>query len=124
MIKFKGYQVAPAELEDILLSHDAVSDAAVIGVFDEELQTELPVAYIVLKKGVVRNEETALDILDYLKGRTVNYKHLRGGLVWIDLIPKSSSGKILKRELRVRLGDVDRGKRIGGVDYSRYRAKL
>ncbi|KAL2809230.1 hypothetical protein BJX63DRAFT_406329 [Aspergillus granulosus] len=122
MIKFKGFQIAPTELEDILLDHEAVSDAAVIGVWNEEMQTEVPLAYIVGKGGVDGNNGVvALAIMEHLKGKTVHYKHLRGGVIWIEQIPKSPSGKILKRELRDRVGGVDRGKQIVAPEYARYR---
>ncbi|KAL3463342.1 hypothetical protein BJX64DRAFT_276481 [Aspergillus heterothallicus] len=126
MIKFKGFQIAPTELEDILLDHDAVSDAAVIGVWNEEMQTEVPLAYIV-RKGPASvkdgdNVVVALSIMEHLKAKVVHYKHLRGGVIWIEKIPKSPSGKILKRELRDRVGGVDKERQIVAPGYARYRA--
>ncbi|KAL2868797.1 acyl--CoA ligase [Aspergillus lucknowensis] len=126
MIKFKGYQIAPTELEDILLDHPAVSDAAVIGVWNEEMQTEVPLAYIV-RKGEAENrgDGVALSIMEHLKSKVVHYKRLRGGIIWISQIPKSPSGKILKRALRDRIGTLDNGKQIVDPEYARYRsAKL
>ncbi|KAE8421944.1 putative phenylacetyl-CoA ligase [Aspergillus pseudocaelatus] len=119
LIKFKGYQVAPAELEDLLLEHNAVRDAAVIGVMNHDLASEVPLAYIVVKAGQPENEATAQLILDHIKDRTVSYKHIRGGIVFSKEIPKSPSGKILKRKL---LEDaVSKGVRpIGAVKYSKY----
>ncbi|KAL3454561.1 hypothetical protein BJX65DRAFT_315727 [Aspergillus insuetus] len=132
MIKFKGFQIAPTELEDILLDHDAVSDAAVIGVWNEEMQTEVPLAYLVRKKTKMGHSDAdsyagdgiavALSIMDHLKAKVVHYKHLRGGVIWIEQIPKSPSGKILKRTLRDRVGGVDKGKQIVAPEYARYRA--
>ncbi|KAJ0422257.1 putative phenylacetyl-CoA ligase [Aspergillus carlsbadensis] len=132
MIKFKGFQIAPTELEDILLDHGAVSDAAVIGVWNEEMQTEVPLAYVVRKKANMGHSNAkadagdsnavALTIMDYLKAKVVHYKHLRGGVIWIEQIPKSPSGKILKRTLRDRVGGVDKGKQIVAPEYARYRA--
>ncbi|KAL3474462.1 putative phenylacetyl-CoA ligase [Aspergillus californicus] len=122
MIKVKGYQVAPAELEDILFHHPAVKDAAVIGVMNPDLQSEVPLAYITLNEGWAADEKAAGDILDYIRNRVIHYKRLRGGIIWTSQIPKSASGKILKRILRDRVGTVDKGKQIGAIDYSRYRA--
>ncbi|KAL4889654.1 putative phenylacetyl-CoA ligase [Aspergillus ambiguus] len=124
MIKFKGWQIAPAEVEDVVLEHAAVEDAAVIGVHNDDLQSEVPLAYVVLKPGTPASEETAQDILRHVQERVVQYKQLRGGVVWIPQIPKSPSGKILKRALRDRLGSVDKEKVMGAVEYGRYRAKL
>lgn len=92
LIKYKGYQVAPAELEALLVSHPAIADAAVIGVFDEEAG-EAPKAFVVL-----RGEMTADEIMDYVSARVAPYKRIRH-LEFIQQIPKSSSGKILRRVL-------------------------
>ncbi|KAL2834045.1 hypothetical protein BJY01DRAFT_259692 [Aspergillus pseudoustus] len=126
MIKFKGFQIAPTELEDILLDHATVSDAAVIGVWNEEMQTEVPLAYIVRKgkEGVEEGDSVAvaLSIMEHLKAKVVHYKHLRGGVIWIEKIPKSPSGKILKRELRDRVRTVDKVRQIVAPEYAHYRA--
>ncbi|KAL5363676.1 hypothetical protein BJX96DRAFT_187155 [Aspergillus floccosus] len=124
MIKYKGWQVAPAEVEDVLLEHAGVQDAAVIGVQNEDLQSEVPLAYVVLKTGWEQSERTAGEILRHVRERVVHYKQLRGGIVWIQQIPKSPSGKILKRELRDRLRGEDKEKVLGAVEYTRYRPKL
>ena len=92
LIKYKGFQVAPAELEAILLTHPAVADAAVIPCADEEAG-EVPKAFVV-KKG----ETTAEAIMDYVEERVAPYKKLRF-VEFIDQIPKSASGKILRRVL-------------------------
>lgn len=94
MIKYKGLQVAPAELEALLMSHPGVQDAAVIGVEGEG--TELPRAYIIRKAA----ELSAEDVAAYVKAKVSGYKQLRGGVVFVESIPKLASGKILKRELR------------------------
>jgi len=86
-------QVAPAELEALLLTHPKVQDAAVIGV--EIPGTEAPRAYIV-KGGDITEQE----IKDFVKGKVAGYKQLRGGVVFIDVVPKSPSGKILRKDLR------------------------
>jgi len=102
LIKYKGFQVPPAELEGILLSHSNVMDAAVIGVYDKDQATELPRAYIVPKDGLGKTEAEARDITDWLGGKVAHHKKLRGGVRFVDEIPKSVSGKILRRLLKVK----------------------
>jgi acyl-CoA synthetase (AMP-forming)/AMP-acid ligase II len=92
LIKYKGMQIAPAELEAVLLSHPAIADAAVIPLADEEAG-EVPKAFVVLK-----GELTPEDILAYVAARVAPYKKLRSVEV-TDQIPKSPSGKILRRLL-------------------------
>jgi 4-coumarate--CoA ligase len=95
LIKVKGFQVAPAELEALLLGHPAVLDAAVIGRPDER-SGELPVAFVVARE---RIEGAALK--DWVAGRVIDYKHLCE-IVFCETIPKSPSGKILRRVLRAQ----------------------
>ena len=99
LIKYKGLQVAPAELEALLISHLKINDAAVIGVQDETQATELPRAYVVLKPDV---DLKAQDVLDFVKKNLSSHKQLRGGVHFVEEIPKSASGKILRKELRAR----------------------
>lgn len=96
MIKVKGNQVAPAELEEILLAHPKVLDAAVIGVTHERFG-EAPKAFVVVRQGSVLTE---LEIQEYIKGRCAKYKWLVGGVKFIADVPKSKTGKIMRRELR------------------------
>lgn len=98
LIKYKGLQIAPAELEGVLLSHPSIADAAVIPLADEEAG-QVPKAYVVLKNGVSTDE--CGPILDYVSARVAPYKKLRA-LEAIDQIPKSPSGKILRRLLVAR----------------------
>ena len=101
LIKYKGFQVAPAELEGKLMDSQLVNDVAVIGVQDEEMHTEIPRAYIVpSKKGA--DEKEAADIVDWIEKKVANHKRLRGGIVFVDEVPKSASGKILRRLLKER----------------------
>jgi acyl-CoA synthetase (AMP-forming)/AMP-acid ligase II len=100
LIKYKGFQVAPAELEGLLLDHPKVSDVAVIGLYDDEQHTELPRAYIVLATGVEKAEATKQEIAEWLHKRVAGHKKLRGGIHFIEEIPKSPSGKILRRILK------------------------
>ena len=92
LIKYKGFQVPPAELEALLLTHPSVADAAVIPVSDEEAG-EIPKAYIVSKE-----EVSADDIMSFVAEHVAPHKKIR--LVeFVDEIPKSASGKILRRVL-------------------------
>jgi acyl-CoA synthetase (AMP-forming)/AMP-acid ligase II len=95
LIKYKGYQVAPAELEALLVEHPAVAEAAVIGRPDEEAG-EVPVAFVALN-----GNATPEEIQAFIADRVAPYKNLRA-LEVVDEIPKSPSGKILRRKLRDR----------------------
>jgi acyl-CoA synthetase (AMP-forming)/AMP-acid ligase II len=92
LIKYKGFQVAPAELEAVLLAHPAVADAAVIPSPDEEAG-EVPKAFVVLK-----GEATDDELISFVASRVAPYKKVRR-LEFTDAIPKSASGKILRRVL-------------------------
>ena len=105
LIKYKGFQVPPAELEGLLLSNPKVDDVAVIGITDEQQHTEIPLAFIVPAKGVARSREVEKEIVDWLNAKVANHKKLRGGIRFIDEVPKSPSGKILRRILKQRLVD-------------------
>jgi 4-coumarate--CoA ligase len=102
LIKVRCYQVAPAELEALILTHDNVQDVAVIQVPDEE-SGELPRAYIVLKADEVSQRVGEEDIKAWVKERVAPYKRLDGGVSFVREIPKSASGKILRRILRNQL---------------------
>ena len=95
LIKYKGYQVAPAELEALLLSHPAIADAAVIGVRDEDDQEE-PKAFVVVQAGATLS---AAEVIDFVASRVAPYKKVRQ-VEFIDAIPKSASGKVLRKNLR------------------------
>ncbi|KAK2018282.1 AMP-binding enzyme [Colletotrichum eremochloae] len=103
LIKVKGHQVAPAELEAHLLTHPAVSDTAVIQVPDERAG-EVPKAYVVRAAGHESRPEAevAADICKYVEEHKARHKWLKGGVEFVDVIPKSPSGKILRRLLRDR----------------------
>lgn len=98
LIKYKGLQVAPAELEALLISHKKVNDAAVIGIRDESQATEVPRAYIVKQPG---SNVQAQEIVEFVKANLASHKQLRGGVVFINEVPKSPSGKILRKEIRL-----------------------
>lgn len=97
---FKGHQVAPAELEAHLLSHPAVSDCAVIQVPDARAG-EVPKAFIVRAKGETRGDAELTQVLSqWVLDHKAPYKALKGGITFTQAIPKSPSGKILRRLLR------------------------
>ncbi|PMD52282.1 acetyl-CoA synthetase-like protein [Hyaloscypha bicolor E] len=100
LIKYKGFQVPPAELEGILISHPDINDVAVIGIEDHEQATEVPRAYVVPKKGVKGGKETEKRIVEWLGQKVASHKRLRGGVRFVDAVPKSVSGKILRRVLK------------------------
>ena len=95
LIKVKGLKVAPAELEALLVTHEKIADAAVIGVADERLG-EAPRACIVKRDSSLQEKE----VEDYIAVRVAKHKHLTGGVKFVSAIPKSASGKILRRLLR------------------------
>ncbi|MDA0769100.1 MAG: AMP-binding protein [Chloroflexi bacterium] len=94
LIKYKGFQVPPAELEGLLLEHPAVADAAVIGKADEE-SGEIPKAFVVRKAG---QQVSAEDIMEFVAGKVSTFKHVRE-VEFVEAIPKNPSGKILRRIL-------------------------
>jgi acyl-CoA synthetase (AMP-forming)/AMP-acid ligase II len=97
LIKYKGYQVPPAELEALLLTHDRIADAAVIGVKDDEGE-EVPKAFVVRQAGA---DLTGDDVMSFVAERIAPHKKVRV-VEFIDEIPKSASGKILRKDLRAR----------------------
>ena len=94
LIKYKGFQVPPAELESVLLTHPAVADAAVIPVPDDEAG-EVPKAVVVLKKDADADSDS---VMEFVAERVAPHKRIRY-LEFVDQIPKSPSGKILRRVL-------------------------
>lgn len=104
----EGFQVPPAELEGLLLGHHDVADVCVIGVYDNNQATELPRAYITLKSGVSESDEKAVEIVEWMAAKVAPHKRLRGGVLFIDVVPKSPSGKILRRVMRDRVKQAER----------------
>jgi acyl-CoA synthetase (AMP-forming)/AMP-acid ligase II len=102
LIKYKGFQVAPAELEDMLLSHPKIIDAAVIPRLDDEAG-EVPLAFVVLSPAAVEaggeGAPTPEEIAAFVAAKVAPHKQLRGGVMVIDAIPKSPTGKLLRRVL-------------------------
>jgi len=100
LIKVRGFQVAPPELEAVLLSHPQVVDAAVIGVQAGPDDGQLPRAYVVRRPGKAGEALTEAELKAHFAGKLARYKQLLGGVVFVPEIPKTASGKILKRVLR------------------------
>lgn len=109
MIKVKGLQVPPAELEDLLLGYEMVEDCAVLGIPDE-YAGERPKAYVVLKQGVSVGEEVGRQLLRCVREKKVRYKWL-AEIEFVDSIPKGPTGKLLRRVLKV--GDKDPKRKRG-----------
>jgi len=97
LIKYKGYQIAPAELEALLLSHPRIMDAAVIGVDDDDKQ-EIPKAFVVASPD---SGLTADEVMAFVAAEVAPHKKVRR-VEFIEAIPKSTSGKILRKDLRAR----------------------
>jgi acyl-CoA synthetase (AMP-forming)/AMP-acid ligase II len=99
LIKYKGYQVAPAELEAVLINHPEIADAAVIGVPEKESGEELPKAFVVRAQGSELTEDA---VMAYMAEKVAPHKKIRF-VEFIDEVPKSSAGKILRKELKARV---------------------
>ncbi|GLT68156.1 hypothetical protein SLA2020_404140 [Shorea laevis] len=95
IIKYKGFQIAPADLEAVLISHPEILDVAVTAALDEE-SGEVPVAFVVRKNGSRLSAEA---VMDYVSEQVAPYRKVRK-VVFTNTIPKSAAGKILRRELR------------------------
>ena len=104
LIKVRGWQVAPAEVEAVLLQHPQVLGAVVLGVPDADGTGELCRAYIVHKHGEnepdPQSEVLSEDIKAFVAARLARYKHLDGGVIFVDEIPRNAAGKTLRAKLR------------------------
>jgi acyl-CoA synthetase (AMP-forming)/AMP-acid ligase II len=98
LIKYKGYQVAPAELEALLLTHPSIADAAVVGVIDAGSGEEIPKAFVVVKPNADVTDDA---VMRFVAEHVAPYKKVRQ-VEFIDVVPKSASGKILRKDLRDR----------------------
>jgi len=101
MIKYKGFSVAPAEVEAVLLEHPAVKECGVVGRSDAAAG-EIPVAFVALRDGFVDSGKLHEELCAFVADRLTHYKQPREVHV-IDSVPKTASGKILRRELRTAL---------------------
>ncbi|KAH7360484.1 hypothetical protein BKA65DRAFT_577222 [Rhexocercosporidium sp. MPI-PUGE-AT-0058] len=102
LIKYKGFQVAPAELEGLLIGLDQVADACVLGIWNTDQATEVPRAYVVKSQAAKNIEDAVLgkQIVGWVGAKVARHKKLRGGVRFVEEIPKSAAGKILRRILR------------------------
>lgn len=116
----------PAELESLLLTHPSILDVGVIGVWYDSEATEKPRAYITPKGGSVADftpaqlEELANRIHQWMRDKVAPHKRLRGGIRFIDVVPKSPSGKILRRQLR----DLSKAEAVDVQQHAPPKAKL
>jgi long-chain acyl-CoA synthetase len=101
MIKYKGFQVAPAEVEAVLLEHPAVRECGVVGRSDAAAG-EVPVAFVALRDGFVSGRRLEVELCAFVAERITSYKQPRE-VRFVDAVPKTASGKILRRELRQAL---------------------
>jgi len=108
LIKYKGSQVPPAELEAVLLTKEDIADAGVIGIKSTDQATELPRAYVVSTNNAALLADSSKrvafenEVQEWIKSRVAKHKYLRGGVRVIEAIPRSGSGKILRRKLKER----------------------
>lgn len=101
---FNSNQVPPAELEDVLLSHDLVTEAGVCAKWDDAQGTEVPVGYVSLNPKVAARDRDSViaEIKVYHDERVASYKKLRGGLFYLPVLPRNPTGKLLRRSLPAR----------------------
>ncbi|KAJ5365523.1 hypothetical protein N7517_008409 [Penicillium concentricum] len=100
LIKVRGFQVAPPEIEAALLSHPQIVDAAVIGITFPGTDIEYPRAYVVRRPGEAGSKLTEAEIQEYVLTRLAKYKALTGGVKFVGAVARNPSGKMLKRVLR------------------------
>jgi len=96
MIKYKGHQVSPVEVEHVICTMDQVADAAVVGLPDEDAG-ELPLAFVVKKPDV---SLTVNEVMNFVKEKMTTFNQLKGGVIFTDQIPRSIAGKIQRRDLK------------------------
>jgi acyl-coenzyme A synthetase/AMP-(fatty) acid ligase len=98
MMKYRGFSIAPAEVEGVLLEHAAVRDCGVVSRVDGEGE-EIPCAFVVLRNGFLETEDTSTSLREFVGERLCNYKMPRE-VHYVQSIPRTPSGKILRRDLR------------------------
>ncbi|KAH9920977.1 amp dependent CoA ligase [Amylocystis lapponica] len=131
LLKVKGFQVAPAELEGHILNHPDVSDVCVVGVPDD-YSGELPLAFVVpsaaaaarMKAGDAETDRVRAALIKHVADAKIEYKHLTGGVVFVDTIPKNPSGKLLRRFLRDHARKLQKQGKLVAVPRAKSRAKL
>lgn len=108
LIKYKGFQVPPAELEGLLAGHEKIDDVAVLGIYNKDEATEVPRAYVVVAKNVQPGPAVEKEIVEFVRSKVAAHKRLRGGVKFVDEIPKSASGKILRRVLKLKAQEEEK----------------
>ncbi len=101
MIKYKGFSVAPAEVEGVLLEHPAVKECGVVGRANPDAG-EIPVAFVALRDGFAESRKLEQELCGFVADRLTHYKQPRE-IHFVDAVPKTASGKILRRELRKQM---------------------
>ena len=101
MIKYKGFSIAPAEVESVMLEHPSVRDCGVVSRTDRAGE-EIPCAFVVLREGEASDEKMTHTLQGFVADRLCHYKMPRE-IYFVDTLPRTASGKILRRELRKRL---------------------
>lgn len=115
MLTSSRFQIAPSELEDMLLRHDDVIDAAVCAVYNDAQATEVPLAYVSLapEKATLSPTEiqkTLDGVRQRIDGQVAGYKKLRGGVFHLQELPKNPTGKILRRLLPAKVQEQRRNR--------------
>uniref|UniRef100_A0A8D8HSL7 Luciferin 4-monooxygenase n=2 Tax=Culex pipiens TaxID=7175 RepID=A0A8D8HSL7_CULPI len=96
MLRYRGYQIAPAQLEEILAEHPAVLQATVVGLPDPEPPHVDLATALVVTSGTVTEDR----VLSFVNDKVPDYKRLRGGVFFVDSIPRTANGKASRRECR------------------------
>ncbi|GAC95017.1 4-coumarate-CoA ligase [Pseudozyma hubeiensis SY62] len=117
LIKYQGYQVAPADLEGVLISHPKIAAAAVVGRYDKENGTELPCAFVELSVDAQQQQHLskhalAEEIDQFVRSKVSHHKFLRGGIYFVDKVPVGASGKILRKDVRAMLKSLEQGQHV------------
>lgn len=99
---FRRFQVSPTELEELIVQHPAVADVGVVGIWDDTESTETPTAFVVPVSDVSPSDYNRIDkeIIQAVASKVAGYKQLRGGVKFIEKLPRNPTGKLLRRELR------------------------
>ncbi|HUR36590.1 MAG TPA: fatty acid--CoA ligase, partial [Terriglobales bacterium] len=101
LIKYKGFPIAPAEVEGVLMEHADVRDCGVIGRADDEAG-EIPIAFVVAREGVTQDARLITELCGFVGERLTSYKQPRE-VRFVQAIPRNPSGKILRKDLRSQL---------------------
>ncbi|KAH6925285.1 hypothetical protein HPB50_003300 [Hyalomma asiaticum] len=100
MIKCLDRQVSSVELESLLQNHPSVADAAVVGV-PKTKYGDAPAAFVVLRCGISPSPELAVELKEHVASKTEKFKHLYGGVMFVERLPRNTNGKVIKRQLRL-----------------------